>query len=711
MSAAGVNRTYDATTGATVNLADNRFAGDALALAYGSAAFADKNAGTGKPVSVSGITVTGTDAGNYSFNTAATATANITPAALTVTASGVNRNYDGTTIASANLSDNRFAGDALTPTYASAAFADKNAGTGKAVTVSGIALSGADAGNYAPASTSASTTGNITVRPLSTWTGSANSLWSNPANWDALPDGSNVLAVSIPSGSGQVIYDATAGSTNLQNLNSAQTLALAGGTLAIGGALSTTGYAQSGGALAGNGSLNVSGSFSQTGGTIAVGGTAAITQATGNLQVGSLSAPAVMLTAQNGAITQSAPLVASSLITQSLAGTSLADAGNRIGSFSATNSGSGNVVLTNSGTLTIAGIGNANGNITVDNTGAVTTTGAISAPNGSVSIQAGSPLAIGTGGVSAGGSISLVAGATSASNDLLTISGPISTTASTGSVTLFAADGISQSANVSTGGCGVTATAQAGDIVMALGATTSTNGGAIAYAAPSGNIVLTSLNAGSGAVSVDAGGNITVAAGFDGANLIGESALIAARGNAYLSTQVSSLVEKIEGDYAIRDVITGKVNTGEEVLEIQPKATVLVASQVVTTIVAASEQKPAKAAAETAPPPAPVPSSISPTGLLTLTDTGMTIGGTEGTFGGSLTPAAAAPAPSAEGEKPAVEKTAAIKPIEDKPAEAKKEEAKKDEAKKDDDKKKKEQETTAKKEDKKAAAKKAPVCN
>jgi len=51
--------------------------------------------GTGKPVSVSGISISGTDAGNYTFNTTASATANITAKSLTVSASGINKVYDG----------------------------------------------------------------------------------------------------------------------------------------------------------------------------------------------------------------------------------------------------------------------------------------------------------------------------------------------------------------------------------------------------------------------------------------------------------------------------------------------------------------------------------------------------------------------------------------------------------------------------------------
>ncbi|MEZ0262442.1 MAG: YDG domain-containing protein, partial [Alphaproteobacteria bacterium] len=133
---------------------------------YGAATFADKNVGNGKTVTVTGINLNGADAGNYTFNSTATTTANITPFALTVGATGVNRVYDGTVNATVTLTDDRFAGDVLTANYGSASFADKNVGTGKAVSVSGITLGGTDAGNYTFNSTGA-TTANITPKALS----------------------------------------------------------------------------------------------------------------------------------------------------------------------------------------------------------------------------------------------------------------------------------------------------------------------------------------------------------------------------------------------------------------------------------------------------------------------------------------------------------------------------------------------------------------
>ncbi|MDR7868078.1 MAG: filamentous hemagglutinin N-terminal domain-containing protein [Sporomusaceae bacterium] len=86
VTASGVNKIYDGTTGAAVNYGDNRVSGDSLAVS-GTATFADKNAGTGKAVSVTGITLSGADAGNYNLTgTTASTTADIAKATLTVTA-------------------------------------------------------------------------------------------------------------------------------------------------------------------------------------------------------------------------------------------------------------------------------------------------------------------------------------------------------------------------------------------------------------------------------------------------------------------------------------------------------------------------------------------------------------------------------------------------------------------------------------------------
>jgi hypothetical protein len=86
---------------------------------------------------------------------------------LTVTATGINKVADGGTTATVNLSDDRILLDTFTASYASANFDTAAAGTGKTVTVNGISISGTDANNYTLASTSATTTADITPAAIS----------------------------------------------------------------------------------------------------------------------------------------------------------------------------------------------------------------------------------------------------------------------------------------------------------------------------------------------------------------------------------------------------------------------------------------------------------------------------------------------------------------------------------------------------------------
>lgn len=166
INATGVNKTYDGTTVATVTLSDNRISDDILTTSYTSAVYFSKDVGVAKPISTNGISITGEDSENYSFNTTATTFADITLKELTVNATGVNKTYDGTPDAAVSLSDDRVSGDILTTSYTSAAFADKDVGTTKPIIVSGISISGADSGNYS-VNPSAETNADINAKPLS----------------------------------------------------------------------------------------------------------------------------------------------------------------------------------------------------------------------------------------------------------------------------------------------------------------------------------------------------------------------------------------------------------------------------------------------------------------------------------------------------------------------------------------------------------------
>ncbi|MFS2037011.1 YDG domain-containing protein [Polaromonas sp. CT11-55] len=168
VGSSNVTKTYDgnlSAAGTATVTAGTLFSGDSLT--GGTFAFTDKNAGIGnKTVTTSGVTVgDGVNNGNYAVSYASNTTSTINKADLTVTATGVNKVYDGSTVAAVTYGDNRVAGDVVGIT-GSATFADKNAGTGKAVGVSGISTSGADAGNYNLLNTTTTTTASITPKAL-----------------------------------------------------------------------------------------------------------------------------------------------------------------------------------------------------------------------------------------------------------------------------------------------------------------------------------------------------------------------------------------------------------------------------------------------------------------------------------------------------------------------------------------------------------------
>jgi hypothetical protein len=451
------NKVYDGKTSATLNTSAATFggeiSGDNLTVTGGVGTFADKNAGVGKTVTITGLSLGGTDAGNYTLSSStASSTADISKAAISAVSgiTAANKVYDGKTSATLNTNAAAFggeiSGDNLTVTGGVGTFADKNAGAGKSVSISGLSLGGADAGNYTLTSSTAMTTADITVRPLSTWTASGSGAWGSASNWDALPDGANVLAVSIPAGV-SVSYDGSVVATQLQSLSAGGGLSMAGGQLSIASGLSTSQYSQSGGSLNLGGALSVNGSFSQTAGTIAAAAPVSITQSAGNLTVGAISAPGISLIASSGSIGQGGALVTAGLLsTQSSASTLLNDAGNRIQSFKASSTGVGDISLTNVGVLDVQGINTAAGNITIFNTGGINTSGPVVAKGGAAKMTANSPLTIGTDGVTATGDITLVAtNLTSAGN--LTLNGDL--VSSAGAVALSAANNFAQNSKVS----------------------------------------------------------------------------------------------------------------------------------------------------------------------------------------------------------------------------------------------------------------------
>ncbi len=162
---------YDGTTAATLasaNFSLSGFvAGQGASVTQMAGTYATANAGNGITVTASLAAAnfaasTGTLLSNYVLPTVAAGTGTITPATLTAGLTGsVGKVYDGTTAATLNAINYELSGviggdtvSLIEPTMGN--YASKDVGSGIAVGVSGLGLSGISAGNYVLASTSAS---------------------------------------------------------------------------------------------------------------------------------------------------------------------------------------------------------------------------------------------------------------------------------------------------------------------------------------------------------------------------------------------------------------------------------------------------------------------------------------------------------------------------------------------------------------------------
>ena len=169
------DKTYDGTTNATITNAGTlsvNYDGDNLAIVIGKAAYDNKNVGTDKAVSFTGFELSGSAAGNYKLITQpADTTADITAKEITINGATVegSKVYDGTTEAkitnAGTLSDN-YDGENLTIVTGSAAYDNKNVGTGKTVAFTGFALAGDAAVNYKLIAQPTDTTADITVKEI-----------------------------------------------------------------------------------------------------------------------------------------------------------------------------------------------------------------------------------------------------------------------------------------------------------------------------------------------------------------------------------------------------------------------------------------------------------------------------------------------------------------------------------------------------------------
>ena len=158
------DKTYDGTTNATVTGCSltGVINSDAVTCSATSATFSDKNVDTGKKVTATGLSLSNTNAGNYTVNPTATATASINPLAITVTAVSDTKGYDGNTssVGVPTIAPALATGDS--PSFTQT-FDSPNVGTEKTLTPAG-SVDDNNGGNNYTVTFANNTTGVITAK-------------------------------------------------------------------------------------------------------------------------------------------------------------------------------------------------------------------------------------------------------------------------------------------------------------------------------------------------------------------------------------------------------------------------------------------------------------------------------------------------------------------------------------------------------------------
>jgi polygalacturonase len=242
-------KVYDRTAAAALNTngytLNTVLGGDTVVLLTNghTATFANANVANGINVTVSGLTLGGTQAGNYSLTQPTGLTGNITALGLTVSGLTVNgKVYDGTTGGSLNTNgytlNTVISGDTVTlaTNGSTVTFASANVANGINVTVSGLTLGGAQATNYSLAQP-AGLTGNITALGLTVSGLTVNSKVYDGTTGGSLNTNGYTLNTVI---SGDTVTLATNGSTvTFASANVANGINVTVSGLTLGGAQAT----------------------------------------------------------------------------------------------------------------------------------------------------------------------------------------------------------------------------------------------------------------------------------------------------------------------------------------------------------------------------------------------------------------------------------------------------------------------------------------
>ena len=191
-SSARFDKTYDGNANVTQSLTKGGnytltgfvgSEGTGIALGSSTGTYSDKNAAADKTVTFDGLTLTGAGAGNYTLDkTSLTGIGTIARRALTLGAvAGQTKTYDGNTLADTSkfgaVLNNVVAGEenSVKATATGAAYNSKDVAAASTIDYTGVALAGAEAGNYTLAATTAQGAGTITRRELTVDTVAAQS--------------------------------------------------------------------------------------------------------------------------------------------------------------------------------------------------------------------------------------------------------------------------------------------------------------------------------------------------------------------------------------------------------------------------------------------------------------------------------------------------------------------------------------------------------
>lgn len=164
-----ITKVYDGNTTATLGnnytFGVGGILGSDVVTLTGIGTYDTKNVGTGKMVRFNSLVLGGAQASDYTLSTTSMtgATAGvITPKSVTITITSVVKTYDATRTATLTAGEytvtGMVAGDGVTATATSGLFDTKDVGTGKAVTFTGLKLTGGNAANYTLTSTSSTNT-------------------------------------------------------------------------------------------------------------------------------------------------------------------------------------------------------------------------------------------------------------------------------------------------------------------------------------------------------------------------------------------------------------------------------------------------------------------------------------------------------------------------------------------------------------------------